>query len=302
MSWRNLSLPLKHVAAACLAVATCLAADHALAQSAPHADPSPFAPGDLKRPIFDTQTSIYGRADQQEKSAGTIVAEVDGRPVTLSDVAEAIKKLPAGVSSLPFADLFPGVLHKLIIEQALVVRATQQGLDEDPTVRRKVKAAVDQVMADEVLRQELTSKITEKALLNRYDREIAGKPGPDQVHVRVIMLPTEEAASSIIAELRSGADFATLARRSSTDTTAQVGGDLGFLSRDALSVEIGAVAFAMQPNEVAPFPVRSAGAWFVVKAEERRKSSTPSFAAVREQLLQELIREGGSGHGRQGVG
>jgi len=99
------------------------------AQAQPKPDPSPFAPGDLKRPIFDTKTPIYDTADKQDRSAGTIVAEVDGRPVTLGDVQDAIAELPPSLKNLPFAELFPGILRKLVIQQALVVRAQHQGLD-----------------------------------------------------------------------------------------------------------------------------------------------------------------------------
>jgi peptidyl-prolyl cis-trans isomerase C len=274
-----------------LAVSIALAGA-AHAQLAPKPDPSPLAPGDLKRPIFDTQTPVYDAAHVQEKSASTVVAEVDGRAVTLGDVGDAIKEMPASMSAMPFADLFPGVLAQLVRQQALVIRAQQQALDEDPAVRRKVKAAADRVMANELLHQEISRTVTEQALLDRYSKEIAGKPGPVEAHVRVIMAPTEEAATGLIAELRGGADFATLAKRSSLDTTAPVGGDLGYVRLDGLNAEVGAVAFAMQPGQFAPFPVRSAGAWFVVKVEDRRQRATPPFAEVRGRLEGEMLREG----------
>src|SRR5947209_5471605 len=78
----------------------------ACAQSGSAADPSPFAPGDLKTPIFDTRTPVYAAAGEQANSAKTIVAEVDGRAITLGDVADAIAELPALTRNLPFADLF----------------------------------------------------------------------------------------------------------------------------------------------------------------------------------------------------
>jgi peptidyl-prolyl cis-trans isomerase C len=273
-------------------VCAALAAGSAHAQTAPKPDPSPLAPGDLKRPIFDTQTPVYGATHAQEKSTGTVVAEVDGRAVTLGDVGDAIKAMPPSMSAMPFGDLFPGVLAKLVRQQALVIRAQQQALDEDPAVRRKVKAASDQVMANELLQQEISRTITEQALLDRYNKEIAGKPGPYEAHVRVIMAPTEEAATALIAELKAGADFATLAKRSSLDTTAPVGGDLGYVRLDGLNAEIGAVAFSLQPGQFTPFPIRSAQAWFVVKVEDRRQRGTPPFAEVRERLEQALLREG----------
>jgi peptidyl-prolyl cis-trans isomerase C len=262
------------------------------AQPAPRPDPSPLAPGDLKHPIFDTQTPVYDETHAQDKSAGTVVAEVDGRAVTLGDVGDAIKDLPANMAVRPFADLFPSVLAKLVRQQALVIRAHQQALDEDPAVRRKVKAAADQVMANELLHHEIARSITEQALLDRYNKDIAGKPGPDEVHVRVIMTATQEAAMALIAELRSGVDFATLAKRSSQDTTAAIGGDLGYVRLAGLNAEVGAVAFSLQPGQFTPFPVSSAGSWFIVKVEDRRQRPTPAFAEVRDRLEQTMLREG----------
>ena len=275
--------------------ATGLALTAARAQLAPKPAPSPLAPGDLKRPIFDTHTPVYDTTDKHAKSAGTIVAEVDGRAVTLGDLADAIAELPPSMKNLPFADLFPGVLGKLVRVQALVIRAQHQGLDEDPAVRRRIKAASDQILADALLDHEISGSITEAALLQRYNKDVAGKPGIEEVHVRVIMLPTEQAATGIIGELRAGADFAALARRLSSDASAPAGGDVGFVARGALTPEVGAVVFSMQPGQFTPFPVRSVGSWYVLKVEERRQQPTPPFSVAREDLRQTMLREGVAG-------
>lgn len=264
----------------------------ARAQIASKPDPSPFAPGDLKRPIFDTQKPSYEATNWQEKSASAVVAEVDGRPVTLGDVADAIKELPPSMKALPFGDLFPGILDKLVREQALVIRGYQQGLDEDPAVRRKLKAAADKVMANELLHHEISEAITEQALLDLYNKDFAGRPGAEQVHVRVIMSSSEAAAMGVIAKLQAGADFATLAKASSQDTTAPVGGDLGYVRVGGLNAEVGAVAFSLAAGQFTPFPVHSEGAYFVVKVEDRRQQPTPSFSAARERLVGTILREG----------
>lgn len=293
MSPRNRWLPLGGISVVCaiLAMAMALAPTAGRAQLAPQADPSPLAPGDLKRPIFDTQTPVYDTTDQQAKSANKVVAEVDGRAVTLGDVSDAIAELPPTVKSRPFSELFPGILTQLVRQEALVIRAQRQALDEDPVVRRKIKAATDRVIVATLLEREGSSSITEAALLARYSKDIAGKPGPDEAHVRVIMAPTEEAATNIITELREGADFATLAKRSSKDATAPAGGDAGFVAQDGLTPEIGAVVFSMQPGQFTPFPVRSVGSWFVLKVEERRHQPPPPFSVVRERLRHAIVRE-----------
>jgi peptidyl-prolyl cis-trans isomerase C len=265
--------------------------DAALAQSVSRSDPSPIAPGDLKAPIFDTKTPIYASEGEQTRSAKTVVAEVEGRAITLGDVADAIAELPPTVRNLPFANLFPGVLDQLVRQEALVIRAHRLALDEDPTIRRKMRAVADRVLGDELLRQETSRSITEVALLERYNKDVAGKPGPDAVHVRVIMVPTEQEATGIIGELRGGADFAVIARRSSKDPSASAGGDTGFVMLDQLTPEVGSVVFALQPGQFTPLPVRSAGGWFVLKVEERHPQRARAFNVVREELRQTMIRE-----------
>jgi len=105
------------------------------------------------------------------------------------------------------------------------------------------------------------------------------------------MVRDEAAANDIIAVLHDGADFAATARRSSQDATAEAGGNLGFVQRDGLNAELGAAAFVTPPGQVAPFPVRSLGSWFVIKVEERRRQPTPSFSVAREPLMQAMLRE-----------
>lgn len=265
-----------------------------LASGAPAsaADPTPAAIQDMSKPAFDTSTALYDMAHRAEKSGTTVVAEVDGRAITLADLADAIRALPPSLGALPFEQLYPGVLDRLIKQQALVIRAQHQGLDEDSVVRRRVKAAAERALTSELLQREIGKGITEQALLDRYAQTVAGKPGPEEVRVRVILVDTEAEATAMIAELKAGGDFAAIAQRSSKDTTASVGGDLGFVRRDGLNPEVGAVAFSLAAGQFTPYPVVSNGAWFIVKTEERRQGPTPSFSVVHERLRQELLRAG----------
>ncbi len=263
----------------------------AMAQIETKSAPSPAAPGDLTKPSFDTTTRVYDSVASLDKAASTVVAEVEGRPITLGDVGDRIRALPASLTQLPFDVLYPGILDQLIKQAALIVRAQQQGIDEEPAVRRRVKAAADLALSEEYLREVTAREVTETELLERYNRDIAGRPGPEEVHARVILTQTEKEATDLIAEIRGGADFAAVARRASRDTTAQEGGDLGFHTREGMNAEVGAVAFAVPVGQIAPNPVHGASGWFVVKMEERRQQPTPSFAAMREKLRNDLMRE-----------
>ena len=62
------------------------------------------------------------------------------------------------------------------------------------------------------------------------------------MHLSVISVPSEAAAAAIIRSLAGGADFATVAKGSSDDVTASVGGDLGYVTRAELNPELSGVA------------------------------------------------------------
>ncbi len=273
-------------------LACAVAAGPALGEPPPKRAPSPVAPGDLSKPVFDTTTPVYDSIPSQDKAASTVVAEVEGRPITMGDVGDAIRALPPAVARLPMDALYPRVLEQLIAQQALVVRAQQQDADEVPAIRRRMRAAADRQLAEDFMQREISKGITETALLDRYNRDVAGRPGEEEARVRVILTGSEKAAADLIGELRGGADFAAVARRSSKDSTAAEGGDLGFRTRDALNPEVGAVSFAAPVGQVVPYPVNGPAGWFVVKVEERRQQPTPPFSSVRERLSQDLAREG----------
>lgn len=248
--------------------------------------PSPSAAGpmDLTKPQFDTETPHYDVTAAIRSAPNTVVAEVDGRPITLGQIGDAIRDLPIAIAQRPFDVLFPTTRDELIARQALVVRAHQTGVDEDPDVKRQIQASQDNILAQSYVKRQTASHVTEQMLLAAYNRIYVGKPGVDQVRFRLILVGTEREALDIIKELQGGADFATVAHRSSKDPTAVIGGAVAFVGRDGLTPEIGAVAFALTPGQLAPYPVASGGAWYVIKTEERRRAETPLFATVRESL------------------
>lgn len=219
-----------------------------------------------------------------------VVAEVEGRPIHLAEVGDEIRTMPGGAGRSLEA-LYPVVLHRLIEREALVIRALGENVSSDPVVARHMREASSRVLEDAYLHRATGRMVTEKALSARYDAEIRGKPGPEEVHGQVILVATEAAAQDIIAKLAAGADFAALAHQSSQDATAANGGDLGFVRRDALGPEVGAVLFSLRPGEVTAYPVRTQAGWFVLRAEERRTSPTSAFAEVRAQLEAEIQRE-----------
>jgi peptidyl-prolyl cis-trans isomerase C len=225
--------------------------------------------------------------------ADPIVAKVDGQAIHLSDLKDATQGLPANLRGMPTQTLYPMLLDQMIDGRLLVAEARKSGLDKDPTVQRQVAAAEDRALQTAMLNKEVGPSVTEEAVPARYDQDIAGKPGEEEVHAKHILVDNEAEAKKIIAQLKAGGDFSALAKQYSKDPSgAQQGGDLGFFKKDEMVPEFAAAAFALQPGQVSPEPVHTQFGWHVILLVERRRAEPPSFDQAHDELRQKMIQEG----------
>jgi len=257
----------------------CSAAAPGFAQTSPDGGPAP--PGAVG----------YSGSAGSSATSDRVVAEVGGQQIRQSELADEIKSLPGGTGEAAYAQLYDVALKLLVERAALVVQGRAVGLTDDPDVARHMQEAADQVLEDAYLQRATANRVTEAMLLARYAAEIAGKPGPIEVHGRAILVPTEAEAAEIIAKLQDGADFAALARQFSKDASASKGGDMGFVSRDSLNPAVGAVLFTLRPGTVTAYPVKTVVGWFVLRVDARRTTPTPTFAQARAGLLAECQRD-----------
>jgi len=234
-----------------------------------------------------------------------VVAKVDGQPILLSDVKDAAKSLPPNAQAMPPQTLLPMLLDQMIDGRALVAEARRTGLDKDPAVQRQVEAAEDQALETALLHKAIGPLVTEAAVRARYDADIAGKPGVEEVHARHILVPDEATAKQIIADLDKGADFAALSKQYSKDPgAAHQGGDLGFFKKDEMVPEFADAAFALQPGQIDQTPVHTQFGWHVIQVLERRTDPPPSFEQASQELRQKMIQEDvqqAVAHARAGV-
>jgi len=225
-------------------------------------------------------------------AADPVVAKVNGKPILLSDLKDAVQNLPQNAQSMPPQTLYPMLLDQMIDGKALVAEAQRSGLDKDPAVQRQVEAAEDQALETALLHKTIGPLVNEAAVRARYDAEIAGKPGDEEVHARHILVPDEATAKQVIADLNKGGDFAALSKQYSKDPgAAQQGGDLGWFKKDEMVPEFADAAFALQPGQIDPAPVHTQFGWHVIQVLERRTGKPPSFEQASQELRQKMIQQ-----------
>lgn len=74
-------------------------------------------------------------------------------------------------------------------------------------------------------------------------------------------------AEEVLAKVKAGEDFATLATKYSQDTTASAGGDLGFFAKGKMVPEFETAAFALKAGEVSEL-VKTVYGYHIIKVTE----------------------------------
>ena len=229
----------------------------------------------------------------QEASPGDdpVVATVDGAPVHRGEVEAAARGLPDQMRQMPMEMLYGMLLDRVIDFRLLANEAERKNVDEDPAAEAALAQARAAVLREFLVQQTIEQGLTEEKLRALYEERKAQEGfAQDQVHVRHILVQTEDEARAAIAEIEGGTDFAEVAKERSVDGSAQAGGDLGFISRDQVVPEFAEAAFALDPGETATEPVQTQFGWHVIDVVERRNVE-PSYDETAPQLRQELARE-----------
>jgi peptidyl-prolyl cis-trans isomerase D len=124
---------------------------------------------------------------------------------------------------------------------------------------------------------------------------------PEQTRARHVLLrvpadaseqqiaEVEERAQAVLARLKDGEDFATVAEEVSEDPGSRVnGGDLGYFRRGQMVPAFDEAAFSLEPG-VLPELVRTEYGFHILRVEDRKPAQHRPFEEVREDLVFELL-------------
>ena len=141
------------------------------------------------------------------------------------------------------------------------------------------------------LRDLAKKSVTDDAMHKVYDDAVKQMTPEEEVHARHILVEKEDDAKAIAAQIKGGADFATLAKEKSIEPGAkESGGDLGFFAKEQMVPEFADAAFKLEKGKVSD-PVKTQFGWHVIKVEEKRTKPVPSYDQVKDQLQTFVVRK-----------
>ncbi len=217
------------------------------------------------------------------------VARVNGAEISEAEINFAEGEVGAEIAGLP-AEARRRVLLEYLVEahlfaDAAVKNQLNQGKDfEERLAYYKLRA-----LRDAFYEKKVREAVTEAQAKAAYQDQIAKIAPEPEVRARHILLKTEQEAKDVVKQLKNGADFVELAKKSSDGPSAQTGGDLGYFSRGQMVKPFEDAAFALKPGQISD-PVQTEFGWHVIKVEDRRNRPVPAFDEVKDQLTASLVQ------------
>lgn len=224
-------------------------------------------------------------------SVDTVLATVNGAPITLGNVIAMRERLPEQYQGLPDDVLLQGVLDQLI-DQALLAGEVSTDPANDPlAVKLHLENERRASLAAGLVQRRVAEPVDAAAVQAAYDAQVAAFKPAKEFNASHILVATEEEAKAIAARLKDGGDFAALAKEKSSDPgSGAQGGSLGWFGAGQMVPEFQAAVEALRPGEISA-PVKSQFGWHIVRLDETRDTAFPPLDQVKARMEDQVRQE-----------
>ena len=145
-------------------------------------------------------------------------------------------------------------------------------------------SALDEIRTElgidvDTIRSLLTTRVLADGISDQLSAAL--DPTPEHILVSHIVTRNREEAETVIARLNDGEAFTLIAAEVSIDTSATVGGSLGWIPRGLMPDSWETVAFALSRGGYTTHPVVTKNGWHVILVHEKADSRELDAASVR---------------------
>jgi peptidyl-prolyl cis-trans isomerase C len=225
-------------------------------------------------------------ADTAPKPGDKTIASVNGTPISL-DMYQFYARNTAGK---PPEELTPEqrnqLLDNLVRGEVIAQEAVKEGLDKTGDASSMLALSRLQILQQAGAQHYLEGKkATDAELHAEYDSQVSGTV-KTQYHARHILVGSQDAAQKLIDQLKKGAKFEDLAKKNSTDSSKDQGGDLGWFSPNNMVPPFATAVAGLKKGEITQTPVQTQYGWHVIQLLDTRDTPIPPFEQVKDRVAQ----------------
>jgi peptidyl-prolyl cis-trans isomerase C len=216
------------------------------------------------------------------------VAIVNGKPVPKSRVDVLIGQATKG-GQPKTPELEKQARDEVVLREMFIQEAEKRGLAASPDVQTQMELARQTILIRELFEDyRKQNPVTDAEITAEYDKFKAQTSGTEY-RARHILVEKEDDAKKLIKQIKGGAKFDVVAKKSSKDPgSAEKGGDLDFAKPESYVPEFGQAMAKLKKGEMTETPVKSQFGYHIIKLEDTREAQFPALAEVKPQIEQRL--------------
>jgi peptidyl-prolyl cis-trans isomerase C len=235
-----------------------------------------------------------GAASQESPGGGETVATVGESRITKEDLRdELLEERKSGDTVRVLESLTPEgrqrILRNMIERRLFAAEARKRRMNEDPEIQRAIFRAVNEVLADFLVKSEMQRlDLSDPALLEYYKANEGAFTTGGRVKARHIVVATEEEAKEALREVQGGKDFAKVASERNIDASRKTGGELGWVPRGVMVKPFDEALFSLSAGEVSPI-VKTNFGFHIIKVEEIEAPKVRPFDVVKTEIRKRMV-------------
>jgi peptidyl-prolyl cis-trans isomerase C len=183
------------------------------------------------------------------------------------------------------------IKQELIRREVFLQEASRRGIAERPDVKFQLDVQRQNTLIQALMRDELDKRpITDAEVAAAYEQQ-KKQMGEREYRARHILVEKEDEAKQIIEQLKRGAKFEELAKKSKDTGSAANGGDLDWAAPDAYVKPFSEALVKLQKGQITEVPVQSQFGWHVIRLDDVRDAQVPPLAQVAPQIREALQQQ-----------
>jgi peptidyl-prolyl cis-trans isomerase C len=255
-------------------------------------------------------TAVPAMSYAEEKKSDKVLATVGKEKITEADIYAKISMLPPQFRSrYENPEGRKKLLEQTIKFSLLSQEARSLGIDKREDVAKKIKEISDNIIIQELTKQEVSDKVavTDEQVRAHYNADKDTFITPEKVKVNLIFFEVKEEstpeikkkvetnAKAALQKLKKGEDFEKLAKEVSEDKrTKKRGGSTGFFSKGKRKNTYGETfetkAFSLGIGEMSDVFEGKKG-FYIIKVAEKKEKKEQTLEEVKSRIERKLKQE-----------
>ncbi|MFT6106396.1 MAG: peptidyl-prolyl cis-trans isomerase C [Rickettsiales bacterium] len=227
-----------------------------------------------------------------------VVAKVDGAKIYQSEFDAKLTSMfqnqggkKVAIGDFPI-QVIEALAQDIYVQRRLDLDAKKSPIAKDKEIKNKVSVYKKDLIRQAYLDYLTEEKVNDQVVKDRYDEILSEISGKKEVHIKHILVASENEAVEIQTSLKKKkSSFAQIAKKISLDqSSGKVGGDLGYVIPEKLDKDFADKVLKLKKDQISD-PIKTKFGWHIVQIKDTRDANLPDFEEIKEVIEENLKQE-----------